>query len=185
MIIIELYFTFFIIGLMTYGGGYSVLPLVNDLVVEKLRWLTKETVADIVSISEISPGPFSLNCATFVGTKIAGIPGGILATLGFLTPSLIIILILSYYYNKYHEVPAIRQVFATLNACIIAVLISSAIQLLSTSVFMGSLLDGNVDAVALFIFIVSFVAIFKFKLNPVAIIFMSAVAGTFIYPLIK
>lgn len=185
MIFIKLFFTFFLIGIMTYGGGYSVLPLVDDLVVNKAGWLTEDAVADIVSISEMSPGPFSLNCATFVGTKIAGIPGGILATIGFITPSLIIILILSYYYNKYHDIPAVKQVFAVLNACIIAVLISSAIQLLTTSVFMGSLFDANVDVVALAIFIVSFVAIFKFKLNPVIIIFVSAVAGTFIYTLIK
>lgn len=185
MIIVQIFFTFVLIGLMTYGGGYSVIPLVNELIVKKYAWLTSEMVADIVSISEMSPGPFSLNCATFVGTKIAGLPGAIVATVGFILPSFIIILILAYYYNKFHELPLIRQVFTVLNACIIGILISSSIELLKSSVFMGNLFGGSIDIVALIIFIGSFLAIFKLKCNPVTIILASAILGTIIYPLVK
>ena len=184
MIAARLFFTFVLIGIMTYGGGYSILPLVDEMVVKKTGWLTKEAVADIVSISEMSPGPFSMNCASFVGIKVAGLPGAILATVGFLLPSLVIILALAHLYNKYHSLSPVRQVFAVLNACIIGVLISSAINLLRKSVFMGAFIDGSIDIVALFIFLGSFLAIFKLKRNPIHIILGSAVIGMLVYPVI-
>ena len=183
MIIINLFKNFFIIGLMTFGGGYSVLPLIDNLIVKKNGWLSEDAVADIVSISEMSPGPFSLNCATFVGTKIAGIPGSFVATGAFLLPSIVIVLILSHYYNKYHSLLSVKSIFNTLNACIVGILISSSVSLLSSSVFMGNLFDGNYDLIALIIFTCSFVALFKFKINPVIIIILSAIIASCIYPL--
>lgn len=177
MIMIKLFFIFVLIGAMTYGGGYSVLPLVDDLIVNKQGWLTTEDVADIVSISEMSPGPFSLNCASFVGMKVAGFPGSILATLGFLMPSLIIILALACFYRKYRTIDAVKQVFTVLNACIIGVLFTSAISLLRTSLFLGSFIEGGVDVLAVSIFAGAFIAIFWLKLNPLVILLVSAVIG--------
>ena len=168
---------------MTYGGGYSALPLVDDLIVRQTGWITEDVIADIISISEMTPGPFCLNCASFVGTQIAGVPGAISATFGFLLPSLIIILILAYYYNKYNELTVVKQVFAVLNACIIGILIASSINLLRSSVFMGKILNDNIDIKALFIFIVSFIAMFKFKCNPVIAILLSALTGMIVYPI--
>lgn len=185
MTAVRLFFTFLLIGIMTYGGGYSVLPLIDDMIVKKAGWLTEEAVADIVSISEISPGPFSLNCASFVGMKVAGLPGAILATAGFLLPSLVIILVLAFFYNKYYSLSYVRQIFAVLNACIIGVLISSAVSLLRNSVFLGNFTGENIDIAALLIFAGSFLAIFKLKCNPVLIIVISAVAGMLVYPMIK
>ena len=181
MMLVELFFVFVLVGAMTYGGGYSVLPLVDDLIVNKRGWLSTEEVADIVSISEMSPGPFSLNCASFVGMKVAGLPGSILATFGFLLLSLIIILLLAYFYRKYRTLDAVKQVFSVLNACIIGVLFSSAISLLKTSVFRGAFFDGNIDIVALLIFGYSFIAIFRFKQNPLVILLASAVVGAIVY----
>ncbi len=181
MILIKLFLVFVLIGAMTYGGGYSVLPLVDDLVVNKRGWLTADEVADIVSISEMSPGPFSLNCASFVGMKVAGFPGSILATLGFIMPSLIIILVMAYFYRKYRTIDAVKQVFIVLNACIIGVLFTSAISLMQTSVFMGSFIDGGVDVLALLILIAAFISIFWFEQNPLVILLASAVIGAVAY----
>ena len=185
MILLELFASFLLIGIMTYGGGYSVLPLVDDLIVQRHGWLSAAEVADIVSISEMSPGPFSLNCSSFVGMKVAGIPGAVLATAGFLLPPLAVVLILAFFYSRYRSLPAVRKVFSVLNACIIAVLLGSVINLLSSSVFGGSLFGGSVDLLALIIFLASFLGLFKFKLNPVVMLIASALVGAVFYPILN
>ncbi len=184
MMLLELFASFMLIGIMTYGGGYSALPLVEDLIVRRHGWLSPEELADIISISEMSPGPFSLNCSSFVGMRIAGIPGAVLTTLGFLLPPLVIVLVLAYLYRRFRSVPAVGQVFSVLNTCIIAVLLSSAVNLLASSVFFGSLLGGQVDLPALGIFLVSFLLLFRRKTNPVILLFASAVIGAVVYPML-
>ena len=182
MIMIKLFFVFALIGIMTFGGGYSVLPLVDDLIVKRYGWLSAEEIADIISISEMSPGPFSLNCASFVGMRTAGLPGALLATAGFVVPSLVIVLILSYFYSKYHTISQVKLVFAVLNAGVVGVLIASAVNLLRSTVFLGTFADGNIDLPALLIFIAAFIAIYFFKTNPLLLIAASAVIGMVVYP---
>ncbi len=180
----ELFVSFMLIGLMTYGGGYSALPLVEDLVVRQHGWLSASEIADIISISEMSPGPFSLNCSSFVGMRIAGIPGAVLATAGFLLPPMMIVLALAFLYRRYRSVPAVGQVFSVLNACIIAVLLGSAVNLLASSVFGGSLFGGTIDLLALIVFLVSFLLLFVRKANPVVLLFASASVGAVFYPML-
>ena len=95
-ILIDLYVQFFIIGSTAFGGGYAVLPLINSFVVEEKGWLSVTEMTDLVSISNMTPGPIGINAATFVGTKMAGISGSIVATLGFVTPSFVLMSILGY-----------------------------------------------------------------------------------------
>lgn len=184
MILLELFTSFMLVGIMTYGGGYSALPIVEDLIVRRHGWLTSAELADIVSISEMSPGPFSLNCSSFVGMKVAGIPGAILATTGFLALPLAVVLILAFLYGRYRAFPVVGKVFSVLNACIVAVLLSSAINLIVSSVFGGALFSGKVDFLALVIFLVSFLGLFKLKLNPVLLLFASALVGAVLYPVL-
>ena len=185
MILLELFASFVLIGVMTYGGGYSVLPLVDDLIVQRHGWLSAAEVADIVSISEMSPGPFSLNCSSFVGMKVAGIPGAVLATTGFLLPPLVIALILAVLYKRYRSLPAVRTIFSVLNACIIAVLLGSVVNLFAASIFGGSLFGGSVDVLALVIFLACFLGLFRYKLNPIALLAVSAVVGAVLYPILN
>ncbi len=184
MIYIDLFVSFMIIGVMTFGGGYSILPLVEDLVIDKRAWLNTGELADIISISEMSPGPFSLNCSTFVGMKVAGLPGAITATFGLLLPSIVIVLILAYFYNKYHNLSGIRAVFRVLNACVIAVLLCTAFTLLQSSVLHSSLPNGKFDWLVLCIYAVSFFVLMKWKVNPIYLLLASAVLGMILYPII-
>ncbi|HCS10223.1 MAG TPA: chromate transporter, partial [Clostridiales bacterium] len=101
MIYLEIFLSFFQIGLFSFGGGYAALPLIEAQVLEIHNWLTVEEFADLLTISQMTPGPIAINASTFVGTKIAGLPGAVIATIGCVTPSCIIVLILSYYYFKY------------------------------------------------------------------------------------
>lgn len=185
MILLELFTSFMLIGIMTYGGGYSVLPLVDELIVRQHGWLTSSEVADIISISEMSPGPFSLNCSSFVGMKVAGIPGAVLALAGFLMLPFVVVLVLSFLYGKYRSFSVVRNAFSVLNACIVAVLMSSAINLNVSSVFGGTLFGGKTDVLALIIFFVSFLGLFKLKLNPILLLFTSAVVGAVLYPVLQ
>ena len=101
MIYLDIFISFFQIGLFSIGGGYAALPLIENQVLEVHKWLTIEEFADLLTISQMTPGPIALNASTFVGTKVAGLSGAVIATIGCVTPSCIIVLILSYFYFKY------------------------------------------------------------------------------------
>ena len=96
-ILFELYLQFLIIGATAFGGGYAVLPLINSYIVEDKGWITMAEMTDVITISNMTPGPIAINSATFVGTKIAGLPGSLAATLGVVTPSFILMSILGYF----------------------------------------------------------------------------------------
>ena len=184
MIYIDLFFSFMLIGLMTFGGGYAILPLTEDLAVDQRAWLSTGELADIISISEMSPGPFSLNCSTFIGMKVAGLLGSVIATFGFLLPSIVIVLVLAFFYNKYHNLSGIKTVFSVLGACVIAVVLHTAFTLLKASVLHASLPNGKFDWPALCIYAVSFFVLMKWKVNPIFLILASAVLGMILYPII-
>lgn len=103
MIYLELFWSFFQIGLFSIGGGYAALPMIQQQIVELHGWLTMTSFTDVVTIAEMTPGPIALNAATFVGTQLAGLPGAIIATLGCVTPSCIIVIFLAWLYSKYRE----------------------------------------------------------------------------------
>jgi len=177
LLYIDLFLSFMKIGLLTYGGGYSVIPLITETAIRQKQWLTTVEMADMIPLSEISPGPFSLNCSTYVGMKIAGPLGSVIASLGFLFPSLVISLILAKLLIKLNSFKSTDNVFKTLNACILAVLLQSAVQ-----VFTGSVIPGEqIDWIALAICAVCFVMMFKYKISPILVMIGSCVAGIIIY----
>ena len=101
MILIQLLLSFLQVGLLSIGGGYAALPIIQNQVVDLNHWLTVREFGDIVTISQMTPGPIAINAATFVGTKIAGVPGAIVSTLGTVLPSFVIVLFLAWFYYKY------------------------------------------------------------------------------------
>ena len=107
MILLELIWAFFQVGLFSIGGGYAALPQIQNIVVEKLGWLTPLEFADVLTISQMTPGPIALTAATFVGTRIAGLPGAFAATLGCVLPSIIIVLALAFFYSRYRNLKGV------------------------------------------------------------------------------
>src|SRR5699024_11010882 len=101
MIYLKLFLSFVQIGMFSIGGGYSAIPLIKNQVVELNKWLTMTEFADLVTIAEMTPGPIAINSATFVGIRIAGIPGALIATFGCILPSSIIVLTFAYLFKKY------------------------------------------------------------------------------------
>lgn len=125
----ELFITYFYIGLTTFGGGYSMIPHIKDIIVDKKNWITDAELLEILAISEATPGPVAINMATFIGYKKGKTLGSILATLGCILPSLIIIFIISLFYNKYESNKYVQYVFIGVKACVAFLVLKSGIMM--------------------------------------------------------
>ena len=173
------------IGVCTIGGGYSAIALIEDIIVNSNQWISMEDFLDIVAIAEMTPGPIAINSATFVGIRVAGLPGAIISTTGFVLPSIVIVSTLAFFYYKYKNLLYVNGVLSALRPAIVAIIATAAISILSISLFANgeiSLNLENIDFVAMTIFIVSLVAfrIFK-KLSPILVILLGGMLGTVIY----
>ena len=122
MIYLELFWCFFQIGLFSIGGGYAAMPLIRYQVVEVHDWLTMAEFADIITISQMTPGPISINSATFVGINIAGIPGALVATFGCVLPSCLIVLALAFAYYRFRGFRMVRNVLLQLRAAVVSMI---------------------------------------------------------------
>lgn len=182
MILLELFWRFFIIGLLSFGGGYSAIPLIEQQIVIEKGWLTFEQYIDIITISEMTPGPIGINCATFTGIQIAGIWGGITATLGNIMPSAIIVLTLAYFFNKYKSLNAVQGVLSGLRPCIVGLIASVGITIFMLLLPPDFSQINNINIVALCIFFAGVFLLRKFKkISPVMIILGSGVVGIAAY----
>lgn len=184
MIYLRLFWAFFQIGLFSFGGGYAAAPLVQSQILEANHWLNMSQFADLITIAEMTPGPIVVNCATFVGQQIAGLPGAIVCTLGSVFPSLVIVLVLSWLYMKFRNLSTVQGVLTGLRSAIVAMIASAGLSLILLALFNASLSDvvlSDFRAVEGVIFAVCLVLLRKFKVNPVAIIFGSGIVGTVVY----
>ena len=127
MIYWELFWSFVQVGAFCVGGGYASMPLIQEQVIERHGWLTLQQFIDIFTISQMTPGPIGINAATFVGTKVAGIPGAIAATAGFVFPSIIIVLILAKLFFKYGDIGPIRGILNGLRPAVVALICSAGV----------------------------------------------------------
>ena len=130
MIYLHLFLSFLQIGLFSFGGGYAAMPLIQDQVVTLNHWLSMKEFTDLVTISQMTPGPIAINSATFVGIKIAGIPGAVAATFGCILPSCIIVTIIARLYLKYRNMAALQSVLSTLRPAVVALIASAGISIL-------------------------------------------------------
>ncbi len=190
MILLELFVTFFKIGLFTFGGGYAMLPLIQEEVLAK-NWSTNSELLDFIAVSESTPGPFAINIATFLGSEMSGVLGSVCATLGVVLPSFIVILIVAQFFEKFKNNGIVKGCMSGLKPAVIG-LIGAAIISVAKEVFfptienvtslgdiisaMGATFTTPAIYVQLGVFAVMAVAAFK-KLHPILIICISAVVG--------
>ena len=128
--IIELFVTFFKIGLFTFGGGYAMISIIEDNCVEKKKWITHDEMMNVTVIAESTPGPIAINCATFVGYKVAGLMGAVFATLGVVLPSFVIILIISYFLDNFLEIPLIANAFTGIKVAVGILILNAGLSML-------------------------------------------------------
>lgn len=172
--LLSLYITFFKIGLFSFGGGYAALPIIQQEVVTANAWLSLNEFNDLITISQMTPGPIAINSATFVGARLAGFAGGLVATLGCLTPSAIIVGILSFIYKKYKDLDSISNVLYFLRPAIIAMILIAGLDILKTAIFdTASISLSNVDYYMLALFGLSLLVMIKKKIDPIKIMLVS------------
>ena len=128
-IYLDLFLTFAKVGVCTFGGGYAMLPILQREVVEKKGWATDEELTDYFAVGQCTPGIIAVNTATFIGYKYRGIPGGVLATLGVVFPSLIIITAIAAFLSNFADIPVVRHALAGINAAVVALIASSVVKL--------------------------------------------------------
>lgn len=121
----QVFLSFFKIGAFTFGGGYAMIPLIQNEAVEKRHWVTDEDILEVIAIAESTPGPIAINSATFVGYKAAGVLGSVCATLGVVLPSFVIILILSFVLRQFQEIQAVQYAFQGIRAGVLALLVKA------------------------------------------------------------
>ena len=179
MILLELFLIFLKIGAFTFGGGYSMIAMIQ-YEAEQHGWLSQSELVDFVALSESTPGPLAVNMATFVGMKTGGIRGAVLATLGVILPSFVTILIIAKCYEKFKKSKAVSGTMSGLKPAVVG-MIGTALLSVGRTVFFpnGLQVDRFTQAsfwVFLGIFAVSAVLVFK-KVNPIKIIVLSAAVG--------
>lgn len=177
MIYLELFLTFFKIGAFTFGGGYAMLPLIQAEVTSR-GWMETEALVNFVAISESTPGPFAVNMATFVGSRMGGIAGAACATLGVVLPSFIVILIVARCFDRFKNSKPVRGVMSGLRPAVIG-MIASALTSIALTVFLPAGTAGfdlTHFLVSLVIFVLGAVLAFR-KCHPILIIAISAVLG--------
>ena len=178
MIYIQLFLSFLQIGLFSFGGGYAAMPLIQGQVVDLYHWLTLGEFTDLITISQMTPGPIAVNSATFVGLRLGGVLGAVIATLGCILPSCIIVFLLARIYLKYKEVPMIQGVLGSLRPAVVAMIASAGLSILILSFwgeggFSIQFSDLRLQAVA--IFIIAMVLFRKFKWNPIGVMALCGV----------
>lgn len=187
MILLEVFISFFQIGLFAIGGGYAALPLIEHQVLEVHSWLTLSEFADLLTISQMTPGPIALNASTFVGTKVAGLPGAIVATVGCVTPSCIIVLTLSYFYFKYKNLSSIQGVLKGLRPAVVSLIASAGLSILMLAVFktedvnIWNMSLNDLNYISIVLVAIGVYVLRKFKLDPIKVMIATGVIGIFIY----
>ena len=182
MIYIELFFTFFVIGMFTIGGGYAMLSLIQNEVVNVHGWIDDTTFTDIVAISQMTPGPIGINSATYIGyevlvkagaSELMSILGSFTATFAVVLPSFIIVLLLAKVYNRWKDHPIFKGVLTGLRPAVLGLIGTAALGLATPENF--------IDWKSFVICIVAFVALYFKKLGPFSIIGLGTLVGLVIY----
>lgn len=181
---LDLFLTFARVGVCTFGGGYAMLPILQREIVEK-KWATEAELTDYFAIGQCTPGVIAVNTATFVGQKQKSIPGGIVATLGLVFPSIVIILVIAAFLQSFADLPVVIHAFAGVRACVCALILSSVLKLRKSS-----LVDGPTAVIFAVVLVLAVIgnfiafdgntplgALLNFLLSPVVLVVAAGVAG--------
>lgn len=190
MIYLQIFVSFFQIGLFSFGGGYAALPLIQNQVINVHNWLSLAEFADLITISQMTPGPIALNAATFVGTRVGGLLGAIVATMGCVAPSCIIVLILAYLYYKYKNLSTIQGMLNGLRPAVVSLIASAGISILSLALFKSedvtitNMSFSDINIVSVILVAIGVFVLRRYKANPIHVIVASGIIGFIVYAVI-
>ena len=181
MLLLKLFLTFAQIGLVGFGGGYAMIPLIGDAI-EANSWLDVSEFADIVAVSQMTPGPVAVNAATFIGVRTAGIPGALAATFGLIIPSLIIITIVAHMISRFKESAFIQGMLAGIRPAAIGLIGAAVMIFASMSIYTPMPFEIHWQGIVIF---ASVFLMTKFlKIHPIVCVIFSAVAGIILFGLL-
>jgi chromate transporter len=185
MILLELFKAFFKIGLFTIGGGYAMLPLIQQEM-ETYGWLTAQQFIDIIAIAEITPGAIAVNTATFVGFQTAGIVGALIATGAIALPSLITIVTLSRFWETHQDHPVVNAVFSGIRPAVAGLIVAAAVTIAKAALLDDTLSAGNytlfgIDPRSLLLAIAVFIAVRMYKADPIKSIIIAGAVGLVLF----
>ncbi|NLM76976.1 MAG: chromate transporter [Ruminococcaceae bacterium] len=194
MLFLELFWSFFRIGLFSFGGGYAMIPLIQSEITQH-GWLTAAQFADILAIAEMTPGPIAVNSATYVGYKTAGIIGSLCATAGVTMPSLLLVLLVAGIFRKYQNHPLNTMIFYGIRPVVVGLIISAAVFIGKTAMinvtadqgfrqWLNTFSQKPLEAIvpiALVLFVISLLVQIKFKLHPLLLIFGAGAASLLLH----
>lgn len=172
MELIELFLAFLKIGAFSFGGGYAVLALIQEEVIENTSWISPEDFIDIVAIAEMTPGPIAVNSSTFVGFKVGAVAGSAVATLAVVLVPIAITLLVSIYYNKFKHLKQVTWVIRGIRPAVMGLIAAACIKIGAASI---------VDMKGIVISILIFFGVYKLKINPIIAILISGVLGVIFY----
>lgn len=174
MIFWQLFRIFFMIGMFSFGGGYAMLPLIQDEIVARHHWITNAQFVDIVAVSQVTPGPLAVNAATYVGfAATQSVWGAVCATAGVCLPSIIVVVFLYLFMQKFKEAAWLKNMFKGLKIGVVGLILGAALILMTPEIF--------ADYISVLLCVASFVACYRFNQSPITVISVAAVAGMLIY----
>ena len=166
--LLELFLAFARVGVMTFGGGYAMIPILEREIVDKKGWATSEELMDYYAVGQCTPGVIAVNTATFVGFRTAGAAGGIAATLGVVFPSVVILSLIAGVLTNFADIPAVRSAFAGIRVCVCVLIFNAVVKL-----WKGAVPDKAALCLCLAVFVLS---VFL-KVSPVVFVVLCAAAG--------
>lgn len=179
-LLIKILLSFIQIGIFSFGGGLASLPLIRAQVVDYHNWLSLSEFIDLISISEMTPGPIAINAATFVGFRLAGFWGALIATIGTLLPSVLFVSILGFIYFRYKDIEFMKGILSSLRPAIVALILTAGLTILKISLWgnnENTINLENINVLSLSIFIFALYLLRKKSVNPIVIILLSGVTG--------
>ena len=168
MILLKLFTAFARVGVLTFGGGYAMIPMLEREIVDRRGWATSEELMDYYAVGQCTPGVIAVNTATFIGYKIAGNLGGVVATLGVVFPSFVIISVIAGIIQNFADIPAVKSAFAAIRVCVCVLIFNSVLKL-----WKGAVKDKAALVLCLLVFVLSMF----FNISPIVFVVFCALAG--------
>ena len=168
MNLLTLFLSFAKVGVMTFGGGYAMIPILEREIVDKQGWASSEELMDYYAVGQCTPGVIAVNTATFIGYKVAGAAGGVVATLGVVFPSVVIICLIAGILTNFADIPAVKSAFAAIRVCVCVLIFNAVLKLWKGAVK---------DKAGLVLFLLVFVLSLLFDISPVVFVVLCALAG--------
>ena len=176
-VLVKLFLSTLYLSAFTFGGGYVIVTLMKKKFVDDYHWIEENEMLDLVAIAQSAPGPIAINAATFVGMKLTGMPGAVVATLGYITPSCIIVTIIAKLYLKYREMDMLQGILGGIRPAVVALIGSAGISILQTAFWgvSGKMVISDTSWLMVGIFVVCVILLRKVKMNPIWVMVLAGV----------